>query len=59
MKRKFIATGIAAAAVLAVAVSGYRTTTLAAGSAGTESYTITDEEAIPVSLDLQAFMESP
>lgn len=58
MKRKFTATGIAAAAVLAVAVSGYRTTTLAAGSAGTESYTSTDEEAIPVSLDLQAFMES-
>lgn len=58
MKRKFMATGIAAAAVLAVAVSGYRTTTLAAGPAGTESYTDTDPEEIPVSLDLRAFMES-
>lgn len=58
MKRKYIATGIAAAAILAIAVSGYRTTTLAADSAGTESYTNTDGEVIQVSLDLRAFMES-
>ncbi|MCB6610318.1 hypothetical protein V3C10_00945 [[Clostridium] symbiosum] len=58
MKRKIIAAGIAAAAVLAATVSGYRTTTLAAGPAGTESYTNTDGKEIQVSLDLQAFMES-
>lgn len=58
MNRKFMATGIAAAAVLAVAVSGYRTTTLAAGPAAAEADTNAGGENIQVSLDLQAFMES-
>lgn len=58
MNRIFMATGIAAAAVLAVAVSGYRTTTLAAGQAGTESYENTGEEENQVSFDLRAYVES-
>lgn len=58
MKRTFMAAGIAAAAVLAVAVTGYRTTTLAAGPAETEAYTGTEGEEAQASFDLQAYVES-
>lgn len=58
MKRTFMAAGIAAAAVLAVAVTGYRTITLAAGPAETEAYTGTEGEEAQASFDLQAYVES-